>query len=222
MKAFQAGRSGETLAWASFEGGIGGNSENPGIAFGTGTGARDTNIYRGGANILETDDAFRADTLAVSGTLATTQANLGIVAPYSFVGIGPSTTISASEIYGAGGWSASAIVGITETLATRGGHDDSPVYSGFAAGIYKFTMKKSTADLGFCISKATTAPVTAAEVVAAASMQYDSGTTFEGNLAVVADIQFVEVAANEHVWVYNCGGAQQNQSATVAIERVGG
>ena len=73
MKAFQAGRSGETLAWASFEGGIGGNSENPGIAFGTGTGARDTNIYRGGADILETDDAFRADTLAVTGTLATTQ-----------------------------------------------------------------------------------------------------------------------------------------------------
>ena len=81
MKAFQAGRAGESLAWASFEGSLGGSGDNPGIALGPGgSDGRDVQLYRGGADMWLTPDAFQAGSLAVASTgLAATQANLGII-----------------------------------------------------------------------------------------------------------------------------------------------
>ena len=81
MKAFQAGRAGESLAWASFEGSLGGSSDNPGIALGPGgSNGRDVQLYRGDADMWLTPDAFQAGSLAVASTgLAATQANLGII-----------------------------------------------------------------------------------------------------------------------------------------------
>ena len=99
MKAFQAGRSGESLAWASFEGGLGGSNENPGIAFGPGTGARDVQIYRGGADLLVTPDTFRAGIIDVAAAgLPTTRANLGIVRTFSGLTDTPASYGSAGEM----------------------------------------------------------------------------------------------------------------------------
>ena len=68
QKAFQARRQGQSLAWASFEGTLGGSSARPGIALGPGTGSRDTELYRAGADHLLTPDAFSCDELRVTGT----------------------------------------------------------------------------------------------------------------------------------------------------------
>ena len=87
MKAFQAGRAGEGLAWASFEGGLGGSNEMPGIALGPGTGARDVRIFRGGAGILRTPNNMVVDG-TVSGATPTEDGHLatkayvdGLVSP---------------------------------------------------------------------------------------------------------------------------------------------
>ena len=50
QKAIQASRSNQSTAWFSIEGSLGGGNTKPGIAFGGGTGARDTELYRDSAN----------------------------------------------------------------------------------------------------------------------------------------------------------------------------
>ena len=57
QKAFQANRTGQNLAFMEFGGATGGSGK-AGIAIGSGTGGRDTNIYRDAANELRTDDDF--------------------------------------------------------------------------------------------------------------------------------------------------------------------
>ena len=90
QQAFWIRRGADAQAFFTLDGNIGGGNANPGIALGPGgTATRDVELYRGGANILETPDAFVAATLGLgTGTingqdaaqrLATTQANLGIV-----------------------------------------------------------------------------------------------------------------------------------------------
>ena len=70
----------DTVDYFHVTGDVGGTSNSrPGFLLGVGgTTIHDTNLYRSDVDTLETDDAFIADTLAVSGTLATTQTNLGI------------------------------------------------------------------------------------------------------------------------------------------------
>ena len=58
QKAMQASRSGQSTAWFSVEGSLGGGNTKPGIAFGGGTGARDTELYRDSANNWKTPDFF--------------------------------------------------------------------------------------------------------------------------------------------------------------------
>lgn len=55
-KAFQLGRTGEGIAWASFED----SGSTQGLYLGDGSSSRDVNIYRSGANMLRTDDNFTA------------------------------------------------------------------------------------------------------------------------------------------------------------------
>ena len=87
QKAFQCSRDGEPMAWASFEGALGGENAKPGVAFGAGTGNRDVHLYREAANHLLTPDQFTADSLAVGGTLATTQTALGITPVGDILGL---------------------------------------------------------------------------------------------------------------------------------------
>lgn len=103
QKAFQAGRVGESTSWASFEGSLGGANANPGLAFGPGTSSRDVNLYRGGDDILRTDDSFIAEVLDVHGTLATTQSNLGIVTTWQGLGNTPSAIVAGQCVQGATG-----------------------------------------------------------------------------------------------------------------------
>ena len=89
QQAFWIRRGTDAQAFFTIDGNIGGGNANPGIALGPGgSTTRDVLLYRGGGNILETPDAFRAATLDLgSGSLigqtaaqrlATTQTNLGI------------------------------------------------------------------------------------------------------------------------------------------------
>ena len=78
--AFTIRRHNDTVDYFHVTGDVGGTSDSrPGFLLGVGgTTIHDTNLYRSDVDTLKTDDAFIADTLAVSGTLATTQTNLGI------------------------------------------------------------------------------------------------------------------------------------------------
>ena len=132
QKAFQASRDGEGLAWASFEGSLGGANSKPGIAFGPGTSGRDTVLYREGSNHLYTPDKFSADELAVVGDLVTTQGNLGIEpfarqtdasrVPTGKLGVG--TASQTTVLYGDQTWRA---VGAPFDWATDGNVDPVPV-----------------------------------------------------------------------------------------------
>ena len=59
-KAFQASRSNQSTAFFSIEGSLGGGNSKPGIAFGGGGTARDTELYRDSANNWKTPDFFTA------------------------------------------------------------------------------------------------------------------------------------------------------------------
>ena len=78
QKAMQASRSGQSTAFFSIEGSLGGGNTKPGIAFGGGTGARDTELYRDSANNLKTPDFFTAQGFSITGTPLTTWNALGI------------------------------------------------------------------------------------------------------------------------------------------------
>ena len=79
QKAFQASRDGQNLAWASFEGTLGGSNEKPGLALGPGNGARDVELYRDGANVWRTPDAMHVNELRVdSGGRANSRSQLGL------------------------------------------------------------------------------------------------------------------------------------------------
>ena len=69
--AFQMHRGNDVWAWCSFEWSADNDDTagKPGFAMGDGTGARDTNLFRNGLNILKTEDAF------VVGNMTTTQRN---------------------------------------------------------------------------------------------------------------------------------------------------
>ena len=132
QKAFQASRDGEGLAWASFEGSLGGENSKPGIAFGPGTSGRDTVLYREGSNHLYTPDKFSANELAVVGDLVTTQGNLGIEpfarqadasrVPTLRLGVGVAS--QNTVLYGDQTWRA---VGAPFDWATEGNVDPVPV-----------------------------------------------------------------------------------------------
>ena len=77
QRPFNARRDGES-DYFEVNGRLGGTNDNPGIAFGTGSGARDARLWRGGANLLESDDALQVDELRIGGTVATTRTNLGL------------------------------------------------------------------------------------------------------------------------------------------------
>ena len=79
QKAFQASREGQNLAWASFEGTLGGSNEKPGLALGPGTGGRDVQLYRDAANVWRTPDAFHVGELRVnSGGRSNSRSQLGL------------------------------------------------------------------------------------------------------------------------------------------------
>ena len=89
QQAFWIRRGSDAQAFFTLDGNVGGGNSMPGIALGPGgSTTRDVLLYRGGGNILETPDAFRAATLelgtgtligqAAAARLATTQTNLGI------------------------------------------------------------------------------------------------------------------------------------------------
>ena len=78
--AYQGQRMGETFSFFSLSGDAGGTNERPGIQFGIGgTASRDVALHRGGADLLQTPDAFHARTLDVDAAgLAETKTNLEI------------------------------------------------------------------------------------------------------------------------------------------------
>ena len=77
QRPFNARRDGES-DYFEVNGRLGGTNDNPGWALGTGSGARDARMWRGGPNLLETDDALQVDELRIGGTVATTRTNLGL------------------------------------------------------------------------------------------------------------------------------------------------
>lgn len=151
QKAFQASRGTQGTAWFSVEGALGGSNNNPGLAFGTGTSGRDVDLYRGGANILETDDAFRADELRVSGTLATTQTNLGVNDAFVAAAVS-NTTLTFTQ---ADGGSADVtlpsggggdITGVTAGLGLIGGGSSGTVSLAFRPTEFSLVSGPSAAD----------------------------------------------------------------------------
>ena len=77
-KAFQASRSNQGTAFFSIEGSLGGGNSKPGIAFGGGGTARDTELYRDSANNWKTPDFFTAQGFSITGQPLTTWNALGI------------------------------------------------------------------------------------------------------------------------------------------------
>ena len=77
-KAFQASRSNQSTAFFSIEGSLGGGNSKPGIAFGGGGTARDTELYRDSANNWKTPDFFTAQGFSITGQPLTTWNALGI------------------------------------------------------------------------------------------------------------------------------------------------
>ena len=77
-KAFQASRSNQGTAFFSIEGSLGGGNSKPGIAFGGGGTARDTELYRDSANNWKTPDFFTAAGFSITGQPLTTWNALGI------------------------------------------------------------------------------------------------------------------------------------------------
>ena len=65
QKSFQAKRASQSQGWVSCDGALGGSEEQPGIAFGPGSGARDTALYREGADHLKTPDKLTVGELDV-------------------------------------------------------------------------------------------------------------------------------------------------------------
>ena len=78
QKAMQASRSNQSTAWFSIEGSLGGGNTKPGIAFGGGTGARDTELYRDSANNWKTPDWFTAQGFSITGAALSTWNSFGI------------------------------------------------------------------------------------------------------------------------------------------------
>ena len=78
QKAVQASRSGQSTAFFSIEGRLGGSNTQPGIALGGGTGARDTELYRDSANNWKTPDFFTAQGYSITGVPLTTWNSFGI------------------------------------------------------------------------------------------------------------------------------------------------
>ena len=78
QKAVQASRSGQSTAFFSIEGRLGGSNTQPGIALGGGTGARDTELYRDSANNWKTPDWFTAQGFSITGVPLTTWNSFGI------------------------------------------------------------------------------------------------------------------------------------------------
>ena len=77
-KAFQASRSNQSTAFFSIEGSLGGGNSKPGIAFGGGGTARDTELYRDSANNWKTPDFFTAQGFSITGQPLSTWNALGI------------------------------------------------------------------------------------------------------------------------------------------------
>ena len=78
QKAMQASRSNQSTAWFSIEGSLGGGNTKPGIAFGGGTGARDTELYRDSASNWKTPDWFTAQGFSITGAALSTWNSFGI------------------------------------------------------------------------------------------------------------------------------------------------
>ena len=66
QKGLQAKRESQSQGWVSLEGSLGGSEEKPGIALGSGTGGRDTALYREEADHLKTPDKLTVGELAVA------------------------------------------------------------------------------------------------------------------------------------------------------------
>ena len=66
QKAFQMNRDNQGLAFASFEGTLGGDNNKPGFSLGSGSGGRDVALYRDAANVLRTPDALHVNELRVN------------------------------------------------------------------------------------------------------------------------------------------------------------
>ena len=77
-KAIQASRSNQSTAFFSIEGSLGGGNSKPGIAFGGGGTARDTELYRDSANNWKTPDWITAQGFSITGVPLSTWNSLGI------------------------------------------------------------------------------------------------------------------------------------------------
>ena len=78
VAALQAKRTGESQAWASLEGALGGTNAQPGIALGPGTGGRDTILYREEADHLKTPDKLTVGELAVASNAGRKKSRSGL------------------------------------------------------------------------------------------------------------------------------------------------
>ena len=86
VAALQAKRSGQSQAWASFEGALGGTDAQPGLALGSGAADRDVALYREEADHLKTPDKLTVGELSV--------ANAGKAASRRGLGLGSASTKS--------------------------------------------------------------------------------------------------------------------------------
>ena len=103
-KAFQITNEGQSLAWASFEGNLGG--VGPGLALGPGTGARDVELYRSAANTLRIPDTVHVNALNIEGGPSNTEIGYvdGVTSPIQTQLDGKQSStgnIAASRINGA-------------------------------------------------------------------------------------------------------------------------
>ena len=77
QRPFNARRDGES-DYFEVNGRLGGTNDNPGIGIGTGSGARDVTLFRGGANMWETPDTMNVGALQIAGVALAPVATLGV------------------------------------------------------------------------------------------------------------------------------------------------
>ena len=122
-----------------------GTATNGAIVFGSG---KDTNLYRGGANLLETDDAFEAGSYIKSGMTAQRYSNGGSVVDTTGVGTGYSDisghTVTFTPNYVGQRW----LILYTASCVTNTNTDQYMIYQVFVDGANLFYVRTVNIESG--------------------------------------------------------------------------
>ena len=167
--------------------------------------------------VVDSDNAvYRYAYFVTAGTSAQTAQ----YQPYSLGAVTPTgTTLADDAPIGTGSWEVSNVSGFREVREDIGSHTQAPYYTGFQAGVYRITYQQfAGSHFAVCVSKATSAPASDANLEAAASQFHQQDDDDDG-----ADFVLYEVlAANEYLWARNCEGSSQTGiQSMLAIEGLG-